>query len=130
MPNCRLNHLDRFTKRQEAHHGVPYTYLGYHPVNNIPDSIQLPQDNRQVWIGEAIDGLLFQKQLSRSAPIGELGRIGNPHGTAEDGCTDFSLAKGARDEGFDEIADWFETLAKAERSHANRFQKALDALTD
>ena len=36
------------------------------------------------------------------------------------------MAKSARDEGFDEIADWFETLAKAERSHANRFQKALD----
>ena len=34
------------------------------------------------------------------------------------------MAKSARDEGFDEIADWFETLAKAERSHANRFQKA------
>jgi len=40
------------------------------------------------------------------------------------------MAKTARDEGFDEIADWFETLAKAERSHANRFQKALDALVD
>ena len=40
------------------------------------------------------------------------------------------MAKSARDEGFDEIADWFETLAKAERSHANRFQKALDALAD
>ena len=40
------------------------------------------------------------------------------------------MAKAARDEGFDEIADWFETLAKAERSHANRFQKALDALAD
>ena len=40
------------------------------------------------------------------------------------------MAKSARDEGFEEIADWFETLAKAERSHANRFQKALDALTD
>ena len=38
------------------------------------------------------------------------------------------MAKTARDEGFDEVADWFETLAKAERSHANRFQKALDAL--
>ena len=38
------------------------------------------------------------------------------------------MAKSARDEGFDEIADWFETLAKAERSHANRFQKALDSL--
>ncbi len=38
------------------------------------------------------------------------------------------MAKAARDEGFPEIADWFETLAKAERSHANRFQKALDSL--
>ena len=40
------------------------------------------------------------------------------------------MGKVARGEGFDEIADWFETLAKAERSHANRFQKALDALQD
>jgi rubrerythrin len=38
------------------------------------------------------------------------------------------MARSARDEGFDEIADWFETLAKAEKSHAGRFQKALDAL--
>jgi rubrerythrin len=38
------------------------------------------------------------------------------------------MARAARDEGFAEIADWFETLAKAERSHANRFQKALDSL--
>ena len=38
------------------------------------------------------------------------------------------MAKAARAEGFTEIADWFETLAKAERSHANRFQKALDAI--
>ena len=38
------------------------------------------------------------------------------------------MAKTARDEGFDEIAEWFETLAKAERSHANRYQKALDSL--
>ena len=40
------------------------------------------------------------------------------------------MAKTARDEDHDEIADWFETLAKAERSHANRFQKALDSLDD
>jgi rubrerythrin len=38
------------------------------------------------------------------------------------------MASTARTEGFDEIADWFETLGKAERSHANRFQKALDDL--
>ena len=40
------------------------------------------------------------------------------------------MAKAARSEGFEEIADWFETLAKAERSHANKFQKTLDAIVD
>jgi rubrerythrin len=38
------------------------------------------------------------------------------------------MARAARQEGFDEIADWFETLAKAGKSHAGRVQKALDAL--
>lgn len=38
------------------------------------------------------------------------------------------MAQQARDEGFDEIADWFETLAKAETSHAARFKKALDSM--
>ena len=38
------------------------------------------------------------------------------------------MAKSAREEGFDEIANWFETLAKAEKSHAGRFQKALDTM--
>ena len=37
------------------------------------------------------------------------------------------MASTARDEGFDEIADWFETLAKAEKSHAGKFQRTLDA---
>jgi rubrerythrin len=39
-----------------------------------------------------------------------------------------SMAKTAREEGFDDIAEWFETLAKAEKSHAGRFQKALDEM--
>lgn len=36
------------------------------------------------------------------------------------------MAKTAREEGFEEISDWFETLAKAEKSHAGRFQQLLD----
>lgn len=40
------------------------------------------------------------------------------------------FAKTAREEGFDEIAEWFETLAKAEKSHAGRFTKALDSLKE
>ncbi len=38
------------------------------------------------------------------------------------------FAKTAREEGFEEIADWFETLAKAEKSHAGKFQAALASL--
>ena len=39
------------------------------------------------------------------------------------------MAKTAREEGFGEIADWFETLAKAEKSHAGRFQEMLDSIS-
>ncbi len=39
------------------------------------------------------------------------------------------MAKTARDEGFSEIADWFETLAKAEKSHAGRFAQMLKSIS-
>jgi rubrerythrin len=35
------------------------------------------------------------------------------------------FAKSARDEGFDQAAEWFETLARAEKSHAGRFTEGL-----
>lgn len=35
------------------------------------------------------------------------------------------FAQVAREEGFTEVAAWFETLAKVERFHAGRFQEAL-----
>ncbi len=40
-----------------------------------------------------------------------------------------SFARTARDEGLDELAEWFETLARAERSHAGRFTKAVETLS-
>ena len=71
--------------------------------------------------GDPVTGLPFGDTASnlRSAIAGETHEY-----------TDLypGMAKAARDEGFDEIADWFETLAKAERSHANRFLKALNEL--
>jgi rubrerythrin len=39
------------------------------------------------------------------------------------------MARAARTEGFLEIADWFETLAKAEKSHAGRFEKMLKSIS-
>src|SRR5437764_1446228 len=70
-------------------------------------------------VGDPATGLpIGETKLNLKAAI-----AGEPHE-----YTDMypGMAKAAREEGFGEIADWFETLAKAERSHANRFQKALD----
>ena len=38
------------------------------------------------------------------------------------------FAKVARQEGFEEIAKWFETLAKAEKAHAGKYKQALEKL--
>jgi len=38
------------------------------------------------------------------------------------------FAKAAREEGFEEISQWFETLAKAEKSHAGRYSDLLAKL--
>ena len=40
------------------------------------------------------------------------------------------FAATAREEGFDQIGEWMEVMAKAERVHAQRFQKLLDSLED
>jgi rubrerythrin len=39
------------------------------------------------------------------------------------------FARTARDEGFEEIAEWLETLARAEKSHAGRFQQGLESVS-
>jgi rubrerythrin len=39
------------------------------------------------------------------------------------------FAKTAREEGFDEVAEWFETLARAEKSHAGRFSEGLTSVS-
>lgn len=39
-----------------------------------------------------------------------------------------AFAKTAREEGFDEIAEWFEVMVKSEKAHANTFKKLLEKL--
>ena len=39
------------------------------------------------------------------------------------------FAKTARDEGFEEIAEWLATLARAAKSHAGRFGEGLEAIS-
>jgi rubrerythrin len=39
------------------------------------------------------------------------------------------FAKTAREEGFEQIAEWLETLARAEKSHAGRFGEGLASIS-
>ena len=50
-------------------------------------------------------------------------------GEAADAAIYPTYAATARDEGFQEIAEWLEALARAEQKQAERFQAALDGLT-
>jgi rubrerythrin len=54
---------------------------------------------------------------------------GEPIGDTGDNEKYPNFAKTARDEGFAEIADWFESLARAEQSHALRLTDALRSLS-
>jgi len=92
------------------------------------------RDTAEGETGHAHGHLEYLKKVGDPAtdlPIGDVGEMlksavaGETHE-----YTDMypGMCKTAREEGFAEIADWFETLAKAERSHAGKFQKALDTL--
>ncbi len=39
------------------------------------------------------------------------------------------FARTARDEGFEEVGEWLETLARAEKSHAGRFSQGLEQVS-
>jgi len=60
------------------------------------------------------------------------GRLGPKQANHPDGpvlgLTLPAFIKTAREEGFKEIADWFETLTKAEKSHAEKFWRMLDSI--
>ena len=71
-------------------------------------------------VGDPVTGVPIGKTASNleSAIAGELSESTEMYP---------GMAKTAREEGFEEIADWFETLAKAEENHAGRFRKKLES---
>jgi rubrerythrin len=103
-------------------------------VEGYPDVAGLFRDTADGETGHAHGHLDYLKQSGDPAtgkPIGSTDKnlVAAVAGETYE-YTDMypSFAKTARDEGFTDIAEWFETLAKAEKSHAGRFQKALDTL--
>ena len=103
-------------------------------VEGQPDIAGLFRDTAEGETGHAHGHLDYLRKVGDPAtglPIGDttLNLKAAIHGETHE-YTDMypGMARTAREEGFTEIADWFETLARAEKSHAGRFQKGLDTL--
>ena len=104
-------------------------------IEGYPDVGGLFRDTSEAETGHAFGHLDFLKEAGdpvTGVPIGSTEQ--NLKSAIEGETYEFTemypgFAKAARDEGFDEIAEWFETLAKAEKSHAGRFTKGLQTLS-
>jgi rubrerythrin len=103
-------------------------------IEGLPDVAGLFRDTADGETGHAHGHLDYLKKVGDPAsgkPIGttSLNLVASVAGETYEYTEMYpSMAKAAREEGFEDIAEWFETLAKAEKSHAGRFQKALDSL--
>jgi rubrerythrin len=127
------NLKDAFAGESQANRR--YLYFAKHAdVEGHPDIAGLFRDTAEGETGHAHGHLDFLKQVGDPAtdkPIGNtrLNLQSAIHGETYEYTEMYpGFAKAARNEGFEEIAEWFETLARAEKSHAGRFQKGLDSL--
>jgi len=127
------NLKDAFAGESQANRR--YLYFAKHAdVEGLPDIAGLFRDTAEGETGHAHGHLDFLKSVGDPAtglPIGDTKKnLAAAIGGETYEYTEMypSFAKGARDEGFEEIAEWFETLARAEKSHAGRFQKGLDSI--
>ena len=105
-------------------------------IEGYPDVGGLFRDTSEAETGHAFGHMDFLKSVGDPATGSPFGSTRLNLQSAVDGETyEYTqmypgMAKTAREEGFSEIAEWFETLAKAERSHAGRFSKGLDGLKE
>ncbi|CAJ63756.1 MULTISPECIES: rubrerythrin family protein [Frankia] len=103
-------------------------------IEGLTDASSLFRDTAEGETGHAFGHLEFLAEVGDPATGEPLGTTAKNLASAVAGETyEFTamypgFAKTAREEGFEEIADWFSTLARAEKTHAGRFKKALDAL--
>lgn len=103
-------------------------------IEGYPDIGGLFRDTSEAETGHAFGHLDYLKEVGDPAtgkPIGDTKK--NLESAVEGETYEYTemypgFARTARQEGFEEIADWFETLARAEKSHAGRFTQGLNTL--
>jgi len=103
-------------------------------IEGYPEIGGLFRDTAEAETGHAFGHLDFLKEVGDPATGFAIGATDANLKSAVEGETyEYTqmypgMARTARDEGFTEVAEWFETLARAEKSHAGRFRKGLDNL--
>ncbi|TMA32089.1 MAG: rubrerythrin [Deltaproteobacteria bacterium] len=127
------NLKDAFAGESQANRRYLY-FAKQADIEGYPDVGGLFRDTAEAETGHAHGHLDYLKQAGDPATGKPIGATDKNLAAAVAGETyEYTemypgMAKTARSENFAEIAEWFETLAKAERSHAGRFQRALDGL--
>ncbi len=103
-------------------------------IEGFPDIGGLFRDTAEAETGHAFGHLDFLKEVGDPVTGVPIGRTEQNLKSAIEGETyEYTqmypgMAKVAREEGFPELAEWFETLAKAEKSHAGRFTRGYQAI--
>ncbi len=127
------NLKDAFAGESQANRRYLY-FARQADIEGYPDVGGLFRDTAEAETGHAHGHLDFLKPVGAPAtgkPIGltDLNVAAAVAGETYEYTEMYpGMARSARDEKFDDVAEWFETLAKAEKSHAGRFQSALDGL--
>ncbi len=127
------NLKDAFAGESQANRRYLY-FARRADIEGYPDVGGLFRDTSEAETGHAFGHLDFLKEVGDPATGEPIGATDQNLKAAIAGETyEFTemypgFAKTARDEGFEEVAEWFETLAKAEKSHAGRFTKGLQSL--
>ncbi|MFG0318557.1 MAG: rubrerythrin family protein [Planctomycetota bacterium JB042] len=127
------NLKDAFAGESQANRRYLY-FAKQADIEGYPDVGGLFRDTAEAETGHAHGHLDFLKRCGDPATDKPIGDTSKNLAAAVAGETyEYTemypgMAKTARDEGHADVAEWFETLAKAEKSHAGRFQGALDGL--
>ncbi|MBI3079282.1 MAG: rubrerythrin [Deltaproteobacteria bacterium] len=122
------NLKDAFAGESQANRRYMY-FARRADIEGYPDMGGLFRDTAEAETGHAFGHLDFLKEVGDPVTGVAIGATEQNLKSAIEGETyEYTqmypgMAKTAREEGFAELAEWFETLAKAERSHANRFTK-------
>jgi rubrerythrin len=129
------NLKDAFAGESQANRRYLY-FAKQADIEGYPDVAGLFKNTADAETGHAHGHLDYLKQAGDPAtgkPIGDTSQ--NLEASVAGETYEYTemypgMAKTARDEGFAEVAEWMETLAKAEKSHAGRFQQAFDSLEE